>query len=743
MAWVREAELANIAYGHLYLVRARRRWSDVFVVDVLRRRMLKLTAGAGGLSTGASAFPSIVQALVLPAARATGTIGDVEHVVILMLENRAFDHYFGTLRGVRGFADRNAPPLAGGKPVWSQSDGQAEVWPFHLDSATTSALKVRSTPHSFASAQAAWNQGRFGAWAQVKTPISMGHYRREDIPFQFALAEAFTLCDAYHCSVTTGTDPNRIVFWSGSNADPDRARRGEACTDAHAEPDNLRCWVKGALPEPGYAYQGSSFAWPTIPEVLQQAAVSWRIYQDPNDNWTGAMHGGLAFESFRKARPGSPLYENGMRHWSLAQLAQDVKTGRLPQVSWILPSQSSSEHPAGSSPMQGAELTSQVLDALTADPKVWARAVLFVTFDENDGLFDHAPPPAPPSYDQDGALAGKSTVTLEGMYFSDLGGKYRHPQDPYDGELRAWGLGPRVPMYVVSPWSKGGWVDSQVFDHTSVGQFIERRFGVTIPAISPWRRAVCGDLTSAFDFAGRSDPVFPSVPRVRNAAALAAAAQLKPAPAPPARPERLWQEPGVRRARGLPYDLQVDSALAGEGRAIDLEFRNDGRAGAVFHVYDRLRLDRIPRRYTVEAGKVLSDRWRLDAEVGRYDLWVLGPNDFVREFRGGALSAPGLEISARGDSAGRAVRLALRNSGETAALVEVRANAYRPTAPQVLTIAPGRRVVRSIPLASSHDWYDIAVKSQDLERRFAGRLETGAPGISNPHHLSEHAPALA
>src|ERR1700722_17613053 len=367
-----------------------------------RRRFLKTAARSLGAAAALSVFPpSIQRALALPASQSTSTIKDVQHVIILMQENRSFDHYFGTLSGVRGFGDRHPMPLASGKSVWFPSDGEKEVPPFHLDTRSTSGLRTPGTPHTFADAQAAWNQGKFGLWPKFKTPISMGHYRREDIPFQFALAEAFTLCDAYHCSVTTGTDPNRIVFWSGSNFNPTLRARGIDCTNADSEPNNLRCWIKGQLPTPGYTYQGSALTWPTIPDLLESAGISWRIYQDPNDNWTGAMHGGLAFASFRNAKPGSPLYEKGMTHRSLEELGQDVKEGSLPQVSWVLPPMLWSEHPTPSSPIQGAEFTARVLDALTANPEAWSKTVFFLVFDENDGQFDHVPPPAPPSFNLD------------------------------------------------------------------------------------------------------------------------------------------------------------------------------------------------------------------------------------------------------------------------------------------------------------------------------------------------------
>jgi len=168
------------------------------------------------------------------------------------------------------------------------------------------------------------------------------------------------------------------------------------------------------------------------------------------------MHGGLAFNSFRTAQPGSPLYERGMTHRSLAQLRADVKAGALPQGSWVLPPMKWSEHPLPSSPVQGAEFTSRVLNALTSNPSVWGRTVLLLAFDENDELFDHIPPPAVPSYNPDETLAGKSTLDLKGEYYSDPERRHLHPEDPATGTVRPWGLGPRVPMYVISPWSRGG-----------------------------------------------------------------------------------------------------------------------------------------------------------------------------------------------------------------------------------------------------------------------------------------------
>jgi phospholipase C len=687
-----------------------------------RRALLRASLGvaAGGL------FPSIERALAIPAKVASGTVQDVRHIVILMMENRGFDHYFGTLRGVRGFGDRHPVPLQSGKSVWFQSDGSREIAPYHLDTATTSALRVPGTPHSFNNAQAAWNQGKFGFWPKYKTEFSMGHYQRADLPYQFALADAFTICDAYHCSVTTGTDPNRIVFWSGSNYDPKLAARGINCTETDSEPDNLRCWITGALPEPGYTYVGSSFTWPTLPEVLEKAGVSWRIYQDPNDNWTGAMHGGLAFEGFRTARPGSPLYENGMRHWSLEQLAEDARKGTLPQVSWVLPPMDWSEHPGPSSPAQGAEFMARVLDALTGNPETWGGTVLFLNYDENDGMFDHVPPPAPPSFNADGSLAGASTIKLDGHYFSDPQRKRLVADDTISGTVRPWGLGARVPMHVISPWSRGGWINSQVFDHTSVGQFLEKRFGMTIPGISPWHRAVCGDLLSAFDFATPNQRPLQPLPDARGSATLVAEAVKRPRPVAPQVPENLFQEQGVRLSRALPYVLHVDAAA--HDNALALDFRNEGRAGAVFHVYDRLHLDRIPRRYTVEAGKTLSDVWVVSAD-GRHDLWVLGPNGFLRTFAGELSRAePGATLAY--DPAARAVAIQIKSAQKNR--LSLVSNVYGPPVTRPVLVTPGVAQIVRWNVARSGNWYDITLQKDGFVRRFAGRLETASHGVSDP-----------
>jgi phospholipase C len=222
-------------------------------------------------------------------------------------------------------------------------------------------------------------------------------------------------------------------------------------------------------------------------------------------------------------------------------------------------------------------------------------------------------------------------------------------------------------MYVVSPWSKGGWVNSQVFDHTSVGRFLEKRFSIKVDAISPWHRAISGDLTTAFDFASPNDPRFPELPDQSNWSASDARQRTLPAPTAPATPQPLFQETGPRFSRALPYILHANAQADASKSRVRLLFANTGFAGAVFHVYDKLHLDRIPRRYTVEAGRMLDDEWAV-GDDGLYDLWVLGPNGFHRHFKGDLdkarqKNAPDPEVFAGYNLFDGGLHVQLRNDG--------------------------------------------------------------------------------
>jgi len=651
------------------------------------------------------ALPAVLrEALAVEANRASGTIADVQHVVILMQENRSFDHYFGTMAGVRGFGDRFTIPLSSGRNVWQQYNGRRIVMPYRLDQAAGNAQCTLELPHSWPDAQAAWDDGRMGSWPRAKTDASMAYYTRDELPFQFALAEAFTLCDAYHCSMHGGTNPNRVFMQTGTN-DPFGQGGGPIL-------DNRR---------EGLGPVQEGYHWTTYTERLEQAGVSWKLYQDMQDNYDNSML--ATFRQYREAyqTPGSPLaakaLSSTLTNGTLDGLRDDVLAGRLPQVSWIIGPRVYSEHPSPSTPVQGGAYTQMVLEALLADPVVWSKTVFLQMYDENDAFFDHMPPPAAPSAYGNGARAGKSTVD----FAAEL------------NDNQVYGLGPRVPMLVVSPWSKGGWVNSQVFDHTSILRFLERRFGVLEPNISPWRRAVCGDLTSCFDFAAAepSPPRFLARGRDWADAERVRQAALDPIDVPAAGRQGMpRQAAGTRPSRALPYRLEASAQTSAGGLDLAMGFANGGSAAAVFHVYDRLHLDRLPRRYTVEGGKTLADAWRpAPFDQGRYDLWVLGPNGFHRQVSG-LLGA--LPVTVYAQSSGGDLVLAVRNDGAVPLDAVLSTLAYASAAPQSRSVAGGETARIVLPLAAQQHWYDYRVQVGSNVWRFAGRLETGADGVSDP-----------
>jgi phospholipase C len=708
-----------------------------------RRDFLRAMAQAGGASAVLATFPPAIQrALALPANQRTRTLEDVEHIVVLTQENRSFDHYFGTMAGVRGFGDPFPIPVmdrqnlfnrksvfvqqtVGGAPVpgrpnWPQSRAIA---PFRLNTAQDfPVMRVAGTPHSWLDAQLAWDHGRMNDWCTAKQNHSMGYYAEADLPFQFALAKAFTLCDHYHCATQTGTNTNRLFLWTGHN-DPLAVAGGPSTDNSH---DNFN-------PDPNTDYR-----WITYAERLQAAGVSWQVYQNMADNFTDNPLAG--FRPFRNAfyqRPGASqvLRERGVSTRDLDLLKADVLADRLPQVSWIVATAEGSEHPGPSSPASGADYTARLLDALTANPAVWSKTVLLINFDENDGFFDHMPPPSVPSYTTYNAnpaqaqFAGASTV--------DTTGEYHHVLNGADARTlhRPYGLGPRVPLYVVSPWTKGGWVNSQVADHTSVLRFIEARFGVQEPLISPWRRAVSGDLLSCFDFVNPEDNGFMQLlPATAARRAQALTLVDTKVPATPTTLAAPVQAAGVRPARALPYDLQVQAQVLDATSQVQLTFENTGQAGAVFHVYDRLALAQMPRRYTVEAGKQLQGRWNT---TSTYDLWVLGPNGFHRHIVGDVRHASGSalpEIVLHAERTTGELVVDLINNGGQPCTFQLSANKYYTTTPPEVRVVARSRSSLRLPLAASSNWYDFSVRANvpGWYRRFAGHLENGLPSISDP-----------
>ncbi|MFE2728999.1 phosphocholine-specific phospholipase C [Kitasatospora sp. NPDC059327] len=707
-----------------------------------RRNFLGLTGAAIGGSAAFGLLPASVQrALAAPAP--TGGLEVIQHVVILTQENRSFDHYYGALRGVRGFNDPNALTLSTGRSVFHQpatvttdlKNGHPDgyVLPYQVAD-----QYMTGTPHYWSDGHSAWNKGRYDNWVHSKGTNTMSGYRRENLPFHYALAEAFTICDAYHCSEMGATNPNRNFLSSGKiGFEPGTAKRATG-NDASNNASH------------------TGYTWTTYAERLHAAGISWRVYQEWDnyeDNpleyfrtFVDIAAKALAYTShskveffYKAVRNASPtgradllanlargeatltpiersLYDKALSREPSDTLAAafraDVAQNRLPRVSWLVPNSRQSEHP-DNGPADGANLTAQFLDALASYPEVWNKTLFLLNYDENDGFFDHVPPPSPPATGN--GSDGLSTVDVADEIVSGV----------------PIGLGARVPMIVVSPWSRGGNVCSEVFDHTSVLRFLEKWTGVVEPNISPWRRAVCGDLTSTLDLT-TSVPEFPALPTAATSSGPQGTYRT-----PPTVQAVPVQESGVRPARALPYLLQVDGQVRSDRLVIS--FTNSGTAGAYFGVHaNRFRTDG-PWRYTVEAGKTLSDYWQSGTPSGAYDLIVYGPNGFVRRFAGNRITATSggnanPEAALRYLPADGKVRLTLTNTGTRSCTVTVQ-QSNRPDAPRTYDVAVGATVTDDFDLSATPRWYDLTATANTADgflRRFAGHMETGAPSTSDP-----------
>jgi phospholipase C len=745
-----------------------------------RREFLQLM----GMTAMATALPTnIAKALAIPANYRTGTIADVENIVILMQENRPFDHHFGTLRGVRGFSDPRAVninlPLQGGgstlAPVFLQpagttnetagfavppdygtlggpADGVPVIPPFRVNPESISPgltslglTYFPGTDHSWGGTHLAWNDGQYDQWPIQKGPIAMSYMTRQDIPYHYALADAFTVADAYHSSIMGPTNPNRCYLWTGCVGNVNYL--GSEGTDGSGA---------GPVTYNGLSVNNAYFVWETFPEVLQAAGISWKIYQDiagepfsPDfGDGTGNSFAGnytdnsvLYFNQYATSAPGTPLFDNGAtgteiintipsssasaqawQAWAeslFSEFRNDVQSGKLPQVSWLVAPAGYTEHP--DYPVNyGAWYISQVLDILVSNPEVFSKTVFIINYDEADGSFDHIlPPTAPPT-----PAYGASTVSIENEIVTDA-----TPSGPI-------GLNSRVPFLAISPWSKGGYVNSQVFDHTSVIQFIEKRFGVFEKNLSPWRRAVAGDLTSVFNFASPNEAPaeLPStsgdLPPVNelaggnvNTFVPTLSDVIIGVPA---------QEKGIRSARALPYELNVQASVDVSESTVELTFLNTGGAAVVFQVRSGNPADLV-RQYTVEAGKTLSDTWNVDST---YNLSVYGPNGFVRYYNGsiGASAAVLDLVSSYGSyNYWGTISWQITNAGSDQAEVSV-LDAYTGKVSTQL-LQPSGTFQGGLVLLQFYGWYDFIVTvagDSTFQYRFAGHVETGRSSFSDP-----------
>ncbi|MGC9499989.1 phosphocholine-specific phospholipase C [Streptomyces sp. WG7] len=703
--------------------------------DVSRRKVLGTLAGGAGFSL---LPPSLHRAMAAPMPR--GGLRAVEHVIVLMQENRSFDNYFGALKGVRGFGDRTPLRLPSGADVFRQPrPGGGEVLPFSARRAALDAGRpesdiqyLGSLPHAFRDAVQARGNGWWNDWVAAKTQSTMAFYDRRDIPLQYELADRFTICDSYFCSVYGSTNPNRNYLWTGTTG---------------YEPDG----VNRALTNAAYDHRHAGYGWTTYPERLEAAGVDWQIYQEW-DNFTDnaveyfrpwkeigrkilARVGGQysTTEQFydslwartpEQRRTALAEFQRGVDALTEAErrlflrgayrsepdtlvrrIRSDIDKGTLPAVSWIVPTAALSEHPSSSTPVGSANLVYDLLDALASDPDTWSKTVLFINFDENDGYFDHVPAPVAPR-----PASGNDDDWSDGS-----------PVGP----------GPRVPMTIVSPWTVGGFVSSQAFDHTSVIRFLEKWTGVHEPNISAWRRSVFGDLTAAFDFHRTYRQ-----PRVEQPAPVPDAVG-RWNPVPPGEQSLPEQEAGTRRTRPSPYRPSLRSDVTRTG--VRLRLRNDSADAAVwFSGYPGD--GTAPRTWTVPA------RGRADhtVEYGAdgYDLQVHGPGWSVWELRGTGVGAEAY-LSER-QAAGHVSIVCSNPSSRTRRLLvgeSVHAHRHGDRV-RAVTLGPGtsRTVRLGLP---DHGWYDIVVVDRDdpaFLRRMTGRRFHNRPGVTDP--ATGTAPAL-
>ena len=504
----------------------------------------------------------------------------------------------------------------------------------------------------------------------------MSYYERQDIPFHFALAENFTICDGYHCSLLGPTWPNRMFLMTGWN-DPNGTAGGPIITNV--------------VPTPPYN-------WGTYPERLEAAGISWQVYQEEDDYGTNVLE---YFQNFQNAEPGSGLYERGLTISQPGKFEADCAAGNLPTVTWIVPTSGKSEHPAYL-PATGADWLASKIEAVAANPDLWEQTLFILNYDENDGLFDHVPPPLPPAGTPDEFV---STVPV--------GGTTAVPM-PIGG-------GVRVPCILISPWTVGGYVATENFDHTSVLQLLELITGVEEPNISQWRRDTFGDLTSALGMGGGKAQKAPNLAGPQELSELFWEAEYQvenlPAATPPGAIQPFPQQEKHRRPdwmpdvkkngkrhhgrRALPKttsrllenqtnhagdfeqlkykDSQFPGILESEDRQGDQRDR-DARVGAD----GRRRRDRDHRHVDVRVrvGAGLGDqpvRDRLDARR-------------VEDLRDRVRHEPGVVV--RGRVAGRRDRRSRRarrsSSGSTRTASRSRPTALAPTSPTpVRTPGPG------------------------------------------------------
>lgn len=830
---------------------------------------------AAMLSGGAGLFsvlpPSIQKALAID-PQPGSTYLDAEHVVILMQENRSFDHCYGSLRGVRGFNDPRAISLPNKNLVWLQTNASGETYtPFRLNMKDSNATWMGSLPHSWPNQVDARNEGKYDKWLIAKQaghkdyrkmPLTQGFYNREDIPFYYALADAFTVCDQNFCSSLTGTTPNRLFLWTGTV----REKQNEEAY-ANVRNENVE-----------YEKQAS---WTTFPERLEDNGVSWKIYQNEislpmgfegeeeswlanfTDNpieWFSQYHVrySTGFQKYLKNQseqlpkeiseleskiktlaPGKDadtakntlkeklalqeIVKKELAEWSpenyaklsqreknlhqkafttnikdpdyhdvttfkydeggtsrevklpkgdvLHQFRDDVKTGKLPTVSWLVAPENFSDHPT--SPWYGAWYVSEVMDILTKNPEVWKKTIFILCYDENDGYFDHVPPFVVPNpYKEDTGKTSEGIDTKVEFVTLEQDMKKKSQKESRESPI---GLGFRVPLVVASPWNRGGSVCSEIFDHTSIIQFLEKftshKSGKKIEEtnISTWRRTICGDLTSTFKpYDGQKIPLpafvkhdefiegihkakFKGLPNSYKSLSAAEVSQINQDPS--SSQYMPQQEKGTRPACAIPYQLYADGHISADKKSFEIKLKSGNTifgkdsVGSPFMVYAPGKYkgeDVKVWNYALKPGDALNDSYKIENfENGNYHLRTYGPNGFFREYIGNA-NDPLVDVQCeyqldKNKKPTGNIELIFKNTDpKNKITIEISDNAYKNAGQKKMLDAAGSKsstTVIVLNLEKSHNWYDFTLNFEGnkmTQKRFAGHVETGKESLSDP-----------
>jgi len=764
-----------------------------------------------GLGTTSFLHPAILKAISIEPA-SSSTFYDAEHVVILMQENRSFDHTFGAMKGVRGFSDKRAFIKEDGHSVFFQKNNEGKyAAPARLDLKNTKSTWMSSLPHSWSDQQHAINNMKYDQWLQAKAsgnkdykkiPLTLGYHNREDLPFYYQLADAFTIFDQYFCSSLTGTTPNRLFLWSGTIRE-----QQNGSVKANVYNDNID-------------YDKNKQAtWKSFPEILEEQNIPWRIYQNEislpkgmpseEESWLSNFTDNPIewFSNFKvkfskgyhenipnlikylkeeiKKNPANKIYFESLiqqlnedlvtyhpdnyakltqkeknlhekafttnsgdpNYWKiktgtaengekivvpkgdvLHQFRKDVDDKKLPVVSWLVAPERFSDHPG--SPWYGAWYISEVLNILTKDPETWKKTILIINYDENDGYFDHVIPFAPPSNpSQPVDINGKDGVEYVSKQQHYMSSKELRDNEKIEGNV---GLGFRVPMIIASPWTRGGFVNSEVSDHTSVLQFLEKfiqkkhKKNVTIDNISNWRRAVCGDLSSAFNSANVNLPKMDYLDQKKYAEQINAAKN-KPVP------NLKWyqenelkdnllsiQEKGLKPSNALPYHYQVN---LNQGQ---ITMINKAKNGVPLTIYDKKKL--TTRDYYFSYALFANQELSHPINSEDYDYEVYGPNGFFRKLKGKSKSDIDVILDDIDDK--KELYLTFKNSSgnrhnisfENLYTHEIKNFEIKKTEEQF-----------KINIKDTKGWYDFIIKIDENFWQFSGRVETGETSTSDPH----------